>query len=110
MTAESVLGYRKRRSAAEARCALSWLAWYICGVCLLLALLSSAITYHPDSRHLGMVLPAAFGGVALLAGGVAVGIGRLPTTAPSPPVKAALGRPGRGRGHRDAVAGPGGVT
>jgi hypothetical protein len=26
------------------------------------------------------VLPAAFGGVALLAGGAAVGLGRLPTT------------------------------
>ena len=30
-----------------------WLAWYICGVCLLLALLASAITYHPDVQHLG---------------------------------------------------------
>ena len=51
-----------------------WLAWYICGVCLLLALLASAITYHPDIQHLGVVLPAAFGGVALLAGGAAVGV------------------------------------
>src|SRR5690242_11349265 len=57
-----------------------WLAWYICGVCLLAALLASAITYHPDSQRLGVVLPAAFGGVALLAGGAAVGLGRLPTT------------------------------
>ena len=55
-----------------------WLAWYICGVCLLLALLASAITYHPGVQHLGVVLPAAFGGVALLAGGAAVGLGRLP--------------------------------
>ena len=55
-----------------------WLAWYICGVCFLLALLASAITYHPDIQHLGVVLPAAFGGVALLAGGAAVGLGRLP--------------------------------
>jgi hypothetical protein len=57
-----------------------WLAWYICGVCLLLALLASAITYHPDIQHLGVVLPAASGGVALLAGGAAVGLGRLPPT------------------------------
>lgn len=55
-----------------------WLAWYICGVCLLTALSASAITYHPDVRHLGVVLPAASGGVGLLAGGAAVGLGRLP--------------------------------
>ena len=57
-----------------------WLAWYICGVCLLLALLASAITYHPVIQHLGMVLPPTFGGVALLAGGTAAGLGRLPPT------------------------------
>jgi hypothetical protein len=59
-----------------------WLAWYICGVCFLLALLASAITYRPDIQHLGVVLPAAFGGVALLAGGAAVGLGRLPPIHP----------------------------
>lgn len=57
-----------------------WLAWYICGAFLLLALLASAITFHPDIQHLGVVLPAAFGGVALLAGRAAVGLGRLPPT------------------------------
>jgi hypothetical protein len=57
-----------------------WLAWYICGVCLLLALLASAITYRPNFQHLGVVLPAAFGGAALLAGAAAVGLGRLPLT------------------------------
>ena len=57
-----------------------WLARYLCGVFLLLALLASAITYHPDSRPLGLALPAAFGGAALLAGGVEVGLGRLPPT------------------------------
>jgi hypothetical protein len=57
-----------------------WLAWYICSVCLLHALLASAITYHPDVQHLGVVLPAAFGVVALLAGGAALGLGRLPPT------------------------------
>jgi hypothetical protein len=56
------------------------LAWYICGVCLLLALLASAITYHPHIQHLGVVLPAVFGAVTVLAGAVAVGIGRLPPT------------------------------
>jgi hypothetical protein len=57
-----------------------WLARYICGVCILLALLASAITYHPDIQQLGAVLPAAFGGVALLAGGAAIGLVRLPPT------------------------------
>jgi hypothetical protein len=57
-----------------------WLAWYICGVCLLLALSASAITYHPQIQHLGVVLPAVCGAVALLAGGAGVGIGRLPPT------------------------------
>ena len=57
-----------------------WLASYICSVCLLLSLSASAITYHPDIQHLTVVLPAAFGGVALLAGGAAVWLGRLPPT------------------------------
>ncbi len=57
-----------------------WLTWYICGVCLLLALLASAITYHPDIQHLGVALPAAFGGLALLAGVAAASLGRLPPT------------------------------
>jgi hypothetical protein len=57
-----------------------WLAWYICGVCLLFSLLASAITYHPDVQHLGVVLPAAFGGVALLAGWAAVRLRGLPPT------------------------------
>jgi hypothetical protein len=54
-----------------------WLAWYICGVCLLLALLASVITFHPDIQH-QVVLPAAFGGVALLAVVTATWLGRLP--------------------------------
>jgi hypothetical protein len=56
------------------------LAWYICGVCLLLALSASAITYHPEIQHLGVLLPPTFGGVALLACGAAFGLGRLPPT------------------------------
>jgi hypothetical protein len=55
-----------------------WLAWYICGVCLLLALLSSVITYHPSVQHLAVVLPAASVSVALLAGGAAHRLGRSP--------------------------------
>jgi hypothetical protein len=57
-----------------------WLAWYICGVCLLLALMVSAISYHPDTQHVGVVLSAVFGSLALLAGGSAFGLGRLPPT------------------------------
>ena len=57
-----------------------WLARYICGLCLLLALLASAITHQPGIQHLGVVVPAAFGGLAVLAGGAAVGLGRLPPT------------------------------
>jgi hypothetical protein len=54
--------------------------WYIFSVRLPLALLAFAITYHRDIQHMGVVLPAAFAGVALLAGGAAVGLGRLPPT------------------------------
>jgi hypothetical protein len=59
---------------------VAWLAWYVCGVCLVLALSASAITYHPDVQQLGVVAPVAFGGVALLAGAAAVGLGRFPPT------------------------------
>lgn len=57
-----------------------WLAWYICGASLLIALLTSAITYHPDIRNLGVVLPAVFTGIGILAGGGALGLGRLPAS------------------------------
>jgi hypothetical protein len=57
-----------------------WLAWYICAVCLLLALVASVITYGPDIQHLGLLLPAVFGGVALVTGAVAFALGRLPPT------------------------------
>ena len=55
-----------------------WLAWYIGGVLLLMALMASAITYHPDIRYLGQILPAVFGAGAILTGGLAVALGRLP--------------------------------
>jgi hypothetical protein len=57
-----------------------WLMWYISGVCCLLALLASAVTFHPDVRYLGIVLPIAFGGVALAMASAAVGVGRLPAS------------------------------
>ena len=47
---------------------------YICGVCLLLTLLAPAITYHTDIQHLGVVLAAALGSMALLAGVAAAGL------------------------------------
>ena len=58
-----------------------WLAWYICGVCFRLARRRppSADTTWTSSIW-GVVLPAAFGGVALLWGGAAVGLGRSPPT------------------------------
>jgi hypothetical protein len=56
------------------------LARYNCGVFLLLALLASAITYHPDVQHLGDLLSAAFLGVSLLAGVASVVLGRLSPT------------------------------
>ena len=72
---------------------VAWLAWYICGVCLLLTLVASAITYVPKIQHRGVVLPAAFGGVAFLAGGAGVGLGQLPPTHwvhQSKPIRAGL--------------------
>ncbi len=57
-----------------------WLAWFLCGVCLLIALVSSAVTYHPDIKHLGQLLPSVFGGIGLLAGAAAVGLQSLPPT------------------------------
>ncbi|OWK43884.1 hypothetical protein [Fimbriiglobus ruber] len=59
---------------------LVWLAWYVCGLCLLIALLASFVTYHPTIKHLGRVIPIVFGGCALLAGGVAIALGQLPPT------------------------------
>ena len=56
------------------------LLWYICGVCLLLALIASAITYHPSVRYQGALFTSLFGGIALVAGVMAIGLGRLPRT------------------------------
>ena len=59
---------------------VTWLAWYICGLCMLIALLTSAITFHPDIQYLVLVIPAVFGGGAVLAGGAAIMLGQLPAT------------------------------
>lgn len=61
---------------------ITWLAWYICGVCLILVLLTSMITWHPDAQHWAGIVPAVLGSAGLLAGGAAVGLGRLPLTHP----------------------------
>jgi hypothetical protein len=66
----------RRRS----RVRVIWLLWYICGVCLLLALMASAITYHPAIRYQGALFTSLFCGVALVAGVMAIGLGRLPPT------------------------------
>ena len=55
-----------------------WLSWYISGVCALVAILASAITFHPTVQYLGLVLSAVFGGLALVAAGLAIGLWRLP--------------------------------
>lgn len=59
---------------------LVWLSWFICCACLLIAIMASAVTYHPTIQYLGSVVPAVFGGLALLAAGTAVTLGRLPST------------------------------
>ena len=57
---------------------LVWLAWYVSVVLLLLATLSSLVTYGPDIEFLGVLLPTAFGCGAILAGVLAAGLRRLP--------------------------------
>ncbi|MFN0052099.1 MAG: hypothetical protein ACKV0T_07905 [Planctomycetales bacterium] len=56
------------------------LAWYICAVCLLLMLLASSMTWHPDIQFQGGVLATVLGIVGLLMGGVAIAFGGLPKT------------------------------
>ena len=82
-----------------------WLAWYICGVCLLLALLASAITYHPTSSIWAWCCRPR--SVAWHSGGGRRSAWAVAADAPRPPVKP-LWAARRGRRHRDAVAGPGG--
>jgi|LakMenE01Jun11ns_1017448.scaffolds.fasta_scaffold9692347_2 hypothetical protein len=55
-----------------------WLSWYISGVCAIVAIMASAITFHPSVQYLGLVLAAVFGGLALVAAGLAIGLWRLP--------------------------------
>ena len=69
------------RSAVGASVMLSeWLAWSTCGLCLLLALVTSLITYHPNVQDFDLVLPAIFAGLAILAGRIAFRFRRLPPT------------------------------
>jgi hypothetical protein len=54
-----------------------WLLRYISSVCVLLALIASVVSYHPDIQAFGRALPPAFIGVALLSFGVAALLRRL---------------------------------
>jgi hypothetical protein len=46
---------------------VTWLAWYVCGVLALMALVASAITCAPPAQWAGVVFPVAFGTGAILA-------------------------------------------
>ncbi len=54
-----------------------WLAWYISGVFVILAVLVSLITFHPRVQWLAPVLLAAFSGAAMVAAGLALTLSRL---------------------------------
>ena len=55
------------------------MAWSICGLGLLLTLVSTSITYHPDAQYLGIAWMTAFSALTLLAGGCAIVLGRQPS-------------------------------
>jgi hypothetical protein len=55
-----------------------WLLRYLGGIFLLLGLLSSAITYHPDAQWLGSVVPIFFATAAVAAFGLAAVVDRQP--------------------------------
>lgn len=57
-----------------------WLTRYISCVLVLLAVLASAITYHPDIQLVGLILPPVFLAAGILGFGLAVLLGRLPVT------------------------------
>ena len=54
-----------------------WLIRYISSVCVLLAVVASVVTYHPDIQAFGRVLPPAFVCVALLGFGLAARLERM---------------------------------
>jgi hypothetical protein len=58
---------------------MTWLAWYISGVLVLMALAALAITFHPSARWLRAVLVITPGIAAPLFVGFAVFLGRMPT-------------------------------
>ena len=53
---------------------------YISCVLVLLAIMASAITYHPDVQHVGLILPPVLLGAGLLGFGLTILLGRLPAT------------------------------
>jgi len=57
---------------------LRGIAWYLCGVFALLALMVSLITFHPDAQRMAAVLFFTFCGCAIAASLIAIWLGRLP--------------------------------
>lgn len=66
---------------------LSCLSWYVCSICLLLALAASVITFVPEIEYLGIVMPIVFGGLAVATGGAAIALERL---APDHPLQRSM--------------------
>jgi len=56
------------------------LTWYLTGILALLAFLASTITGAPGAGRLEIVIPGVLGGGAVLAAGLAIGLGWLPPT------------------------------
>ncbi|MAT72749.1 MAG: hypothetical protein CMJ58_24990 [Planctomycetaceae bacterium] len=57
---------------------VTWLLWYMSGMFVLLAIMASAITYHPDAQWEGHILSLAFAICSLVGCALAVTCGRLP--------------------------------
>lgn len=55
-----------------------WFAWYLSGILFLIAVMTSVITYGPETEWFGMVLSLGFLGCSLLASILAEVLGRLP--------------------------------
>ena len=56
------------------------LCWYIAVVLVLMSGLTLLITYAPGVEHLGMFAPTIFGCGAMATAGLAIILGRLPST------------------------------
>ncbi|MCE9603742.1 MAG: hypothetical protein K8U03_02440 [Planctomycetia bacterium] len=59
---------------------ITFLTWYVCGMFMLLALLSSAITYVPSAQWIGAIFGLGSITAALTAAAAAIVCGRLPST------------------------------